>query len=477
MPARTQLLPRLIAGLTLALGVGELGCAAKRPGDDAAASAAALERGSPGSRCEDEGKANFAPFIVDWDAGERATFIDKAARALVFARYRDCQLELLYDCADSQAPDVYGRYEPPTPWSGAADHLEIKNEDELYAKLPLGAGSLARRVQRGETLELRYSVSGVVHSALRSAELAPVVAQNDRCEGATHFVSSYSLGAFELHAGTPSAREELATEGALVDCQRDAYPDAQLPPRCDAPIRLVLQRVDAAGRAQRTAAATTAAANAAIVNNAVQRSLELRLRARDKLRARDSQGCLADLSLADRLHPASRGDRLETRAYCTMLAGDCKGGKQLLREFLVTRDPQRSEDESQLTREVQAAARERCPLDTLATIDGKLERLAAQVREGRNGALPERCVDAAERASALADATTSEASEQRRADARAVLKRAALCLVALGRCDEARTWFLRHERLRHASSRRAPEELDADAAAAFTRVSGSACSD
>ncbi|MCB9748901.1 MAG: hypothetical protein H6713_02725 [Myxococcales bacterium] len=471
------------------------GCAATRHVDTQPAGAGPnkmLDSVAVGkSRCEDPGKANFAPFVVEWDATDLSTFEAKAARDLVFVRYEDCAIELMYSCADNGIPGAYGRYEPPTFTSGAVESFEMKNEDELYAKLPLGALSLAGNVQIGETLELRYYVSGAVNST-RSYVARSAIADNRRCEGATHFVSAYNLGAFALEAyknraagveagsalagggaRTKSESENVKQGGSLADCE------TQSQRRCRVPIRLVLQRIDDAGEPgdeQTPSAPSAEQAIAAVESSPQHRALKLRLSARKKELEGDGPGCLDDLTRADSLHPQGRASYLETQAFCTMRAGDCDGGRALLREHLASRDVQRHMTDEQLDHKVGEAASARCPLDALARPADKIERLQALVREGRNRDRPTVCVDAATRGAALAESTPNDGQTRRlHSDARLVVKRAAQCLVALGRCDEARSWWLRHEQLRFAGSKRDRDEIDAQANAEFDRVNNRSC--
>ena len=95
-----------------------------------------------------------------------------------------------------------GSYKAPEWTSGSVETIDISNEGELYAKLPLGAASLAGRVSGGEKFHMEYFVSGT-RAATRDAVYAKDLEKISGCRGATHFVYAYNLGAFAL--GSQSA--------------------------------------------------------------------------------------------------------------------------------------------------------------------------------------------------------------------------------------------------------------------------------
>src|SRR6187402_483173 len=92
----------------------------------------------------------------------------------------------------------------------SSDWIEIKNEDELYAKLPLGAASLKGELQGAGNLTMQTTVTGSYRLGLTPGTM-PVI-EGD-CHGATHIVSALAIGAYQLNAGgsTKAAVEASAT--------------------------------------------------------------------------------------------------------------------------------------------------------------------------------------------------------------------------------------------------------------------------
>ena len=125
------------------------------------------------ARCPDE-DGDARPFVVEWDATDLATFEAKAGRDLVFVSYEGCEIELLYGCSDNGVPGRYGAYDTPRFTSGTVESFEMHNQEELWAKLPLGAASVGAELSAAESLELQYFVSGTVMSTRNYVERATI---------------------------------------------------------------------------------------------------------------------------------------------------------------------------------------------------------------------------------------------------------------------------------------------------------------
>src|SRR6186713_1336894 len=94
------------------------------------------------NRCS-EVKPTDRPFVVEWDATDTAMFEAFAQRDVVFVRYEACELEVLTACNDDGIAGRYGAYNPPMWTSGSVEGFDVRDEYDLYAKLPLGATSFA----------------------------------------------------------------------------------------------------------------------------------------------------------------------------------------------------------------------------------------------------------------------------------------------------------------------------------------------
>jgi hypothetical protein len=303
-------------------------------------------------------KSHERPFVIEWDATDLASFEAKAQRDVVFVRYEGCNLTVLYGCSDSSVPGKLGTYGQPIVTAGAVEAVDIANESELYAQLPLAAASLSARVQAGDALHMRYFVSGVVTStrdSIAKSALTPYAACND----ATHFVWAYNLGGFELTSqahdrtegsaalgaagaggGRASSEKRLKSGGDLASCTGET---AAVTRACRVPIRLALRALSEGGEPIAPAPADAGAAPVAnedarkalrAVLDRARETTAIRIEASRKNELGDGEGCLADL---DRLARERRGGAEsddDLRARCEMRAGRCAAGKTRYRQVL-----------------------------------------------------------------------------------------------------------------------------------------------
>lgn len=303
---------------------------------------------------------HLRPFIIEWDATDMSSFESLAADDVVVVRYEGCSLKVLDECRNSSVRGENGAYLPPTWTSGSLETLDIQNEGDLYAKLPLGQATLGGRVSGGEKFHMEYYVAGT-RNATRDALYRNEIADNPGCEGATHFVYGYNLGAFALGSAT-----ELSTEfggsafgfgaggstsnkrnaekkgGDLATCKSDEATEVM---GCKAPIRLTLRAIrdgENPDAEAMKAPDTPESLNAAgLVNMKVEMSDEARAHydaAIAKMNSRDGKGCLIELDLHDNLDPDHKSTDPKQafaamRGQCLMLAGKCGAGKDLVRKY------------------------------------------------------------------------------------------------------------------------------------------------
>lgn len=349
-PCRLARLAFLAATLLPACG----GSSAVSP-SSSAVSKSALGAG----KCQSDGDEHKL-FLVEWDATDLSSFESKAGRDLVFVKYEQCTMKVLHGCSDDGIAGRYGSYKPAEMTSGTLESLKVKTEDELYAKLPLGAATLGGEIARGKALDLAYHVSGTAYST-RDQVYKSDLDGNARCAGATHFVASYNLGAFRLSSvdstkvgadvsvGSVGGGAKHADEASALKQGGDIASCATFDQHaCRVPIRVLLRPVAAgarpgpelaAGGAPGSATATPApAAGTPDVAGmqaqamAMMQGAQLRGSAEQKLMAGDAQGCLTDLarSTGSRLPADPQTNML--RAKCEMRAGKCAEGKKHYRE-------------------------------------------------------------------------------------------------------------------------------------------------
>ncbi len=194
---------RLVRGLVskVVLSVLVLGAAACTPG-----SLAGSVTKSPtldGSALCKAGRMNPSPLVVEWSGSARAQFEALAKNGLIVARYTGCELQVLTQC---RGPGGY-RYTGITP----KNELEqITGEDELHAKIPLGAAQLKADLKQSGQLTVDSTVVGRFAAESLDVRESALVG---RCLGATHVVSGLTVGAFELSSGSSGA---VSADGSVL---------------------------------------------------------------------------------------------------------------------------------------------------------------------------------------------------------------------------------------------------------------------
>ena len=127
------------------------------------------------------------PFIVEWHGTHKANLDNMSRNGVVVVSYENCELKVLDAC---QAGGSY-QFKPVT---AILDKMSIGNEDELYAKLPIGAASLTGELSKSEKLDLQYVVVGHREATKPAASLS------GNCKRATHYVRKITMGAYGLDA-------------------------------------------------------------------------------------------------------------------------------------------------------------------------------------------------------------------------------------------------------------------------------------
>jgi hypothetical protein len=311
-----------------------------------------------GQKCSP--KSHERPFVVEWDATDASSFQARTNTDVVFVRYEGCELKVLEGCRP-EVPHAFGSYRPVDWTTGSLESLEVENEGDLSAKLPLGVVSLGARVHGGERFKMEYYVSGTV-SATREEVTRVELANVPACKGATHFVYGYNLGAFALGsakelkveangsaygfgmgaAGSKSRKAEKRG-GDLGRCKSESMKEVM---ECRAPIRLTLRELsdgeDPKARAAKATETPAALSLAGQLKAESDKEKEASARYQDatrKMLSGDGRGCIADLDTHDKLDPRPDGlttnPRAQTaglRAQCIMLSGQCDAGKVLMRK-------------------------------------------------------------------------------------------------------------------------------------------------
>lgn len=192
-------------------------------------------------------KSQANPLIVEWPGADRATLEARARRAIVPVRYLGCEMEILKQCS---FPGQYSY----TALNKQRESIVVRDVDDLYAKLPLGAASLEGTLKSAGELNVamvmvgRYEWNGTPkYGDLQGAD----------CSKATHLVSALIVGAFDFYAGTDSetsgglgvagvgAGARSQSKRAVIDeagdeaaCSRSTTKDSEPPNDCGAMLRV-----------------------------------------------------------------------------------------------------------------------------------------------------------------------------------------------------------------------------------------------
>jgi hypothetical protein len=136
-------------------------------------------------------KSQQRPLIVEWPSADRLELESKTRQGLVAVRYVGCEMDVLERCSVNAKYNYVGG-------TRKQDEMDINDEDDLYANLPVGAARLEGKLQRSGKLTVKMDLVGRYESeksTVRADEL-----QGD-CAGATHFIYGVTLGAFDFYAG------------------------------------------------------------------------------------------------------------------------------------------------------------------------------------------------------------------------------------------------------------------------------------
>ncbi|MBK6512927.1 MAG: hypothetical protein IPG04_02110 [Polyangiaceae bacterium] len=203
------MLPRHLTLLVFTAGLVALsGCA----GQQLIASTPTVEDADDQQATCKVAKDPLNPLVVEWPGTAKVDLETASRRGLVAVSYSGCTMKILSGC------EIKGGYEleKTTP---ARDRIEISDNNELYAKLPLGAASLKGELSLGSALELDYIAVGQ-----RVANVQPMETVGE-CTGATHYVRTITVGAFRLDAkakGKAGLGVEVGPGGAGIAREESA---------------------------------------------------------------------------------------------------------------------------------------------------------------------------------------------------------------------------------------------------------------
>jgi hypothetical protein len=142
------------------------------------------------ARCSQAAR-NENPLVTEWSAAEKANLQARLRQGALAVEFTGCSMRPILGCS---LRGSY-RWQRTTP---SSESIEIHNQDELFAKLPLGALALEGELARSGRLAVRTAVSG--QYVLEGSGAADVPDYGD-CQAATHLLVGVSIGSFKLHSG------------------------------------------------------------------------------------------------------------------------------------------------------------------------------------------------------------------------------------------------------------------------------------
>jgi hypothetical protein len=159
------------------------------------------------SKCKKGSLAVNNPLVTQWPASEKAHLQGLVENQAIAVQYQGCELRIVEECK------VKGKYN----WkrtSLSTDTVEILNQDDLFAKLPVGALGLEGTLENFGRLAVKTTVVG----QLQLDEFDTVaVSANENCATATHLIRAVSVGSYVLTSGGRiSAQGGIQTAGVGV---------------------------------------------------------------------------------------------------------------------------------------------------------------------------------------------------------------------------------------------------------------------
>ncbi len=192
-------------------------------------------------------KSQAHPLVVEWPSADRLTLENKLREGLVAVRYVGCEMRVLERCSVSGKYAYFGA-------TRSEDTVVIKDEDDLYTNLPLGAAKLQATLERSGELTVDLDLVGRYEAERQAVRADELVGD---CQGATHFVYGVAVGAFDFQAGadasagagvgfagagasaqTQAKRETLKKSGDEAACMRATLADKAPPEGCGALVRI-----------------------------------------------------------------------------------------------------------------------------------------------------------------------------------------------------------------------------------------------
>jgi hypothetical protein len=205
-------------------------------------------------------KSREEPLVVEWPDTARGKLESLSHRGLVAVHYEGCELEVLGRCRVKSG--AYG-YSPITRKQST---VVIKDEDDLYANMPVGALRLEGKLKSAGQLNVQMTIVGRYEAQTNRVGDSDLEGE---CGEATHVVSALTVGSFTFFAGagaeasggasfagagagarSTAARETLEKDGDESACMRATGADPKPPEGCGALLQIEVMPLAKAARVE-----------------------------------------------------------------------------------------------------------------------------------------------------------------------------------------------------------------------------------
>jgi hypothetical protein len=199
------------------------------------------------------------PLIIEWPGADRAALEGRAARGVVPVRYNGCEMEVLTDCTVAALQYTYLGLTPRT------ESVRIRDFDELYANLPIGAAKLEAKLEKSGQLNVDMVIAGRLEAPAKDRyneyDLEGLEA---KCKTATHVITGITVGAFQFTSGagaeigggaevsgvagagakSTSEKEFISQGGKVETCSESQPGSTEAPPLCREMLRIEVVEIE-----------------------------------------------------------------------------------------------------------------------------------------------------------------------------------------------------------------------------------------
>ncbi|MBX3233148.1 MAG: hypothetical protein KIT84_20365 [Labilithrix sp.] len=196
-------------------------------------------------------KSQSEPLIVEWPNGARGRLESTTRRGLIPIKYEGCELTQLTSCTVKSSVGAYAYW----PITRKQSKVVIKDSDELFANMPVGALKLEGKLKSAGQLDVNMTIIGRYEAPTHT------VFRNDLegadCDKATHVIAAMTVGSFTFTAGadaevgggatvgaagaggkSTAKRETLQSDGDEAACARASANDKGPPEGCGALLQI-----------------------------------------------------------------------------------------------------------------------------------------------------------------------------------------------------------------------------------------------